>query len=167
MKKEQVIKDLLELAKGMDKKQFQELTDEIFEETLKRLLENKDPKDVTPIREILDKIFAICPDCNFVPLAYSYNDYTDIITSKDWDELIDLSERYINIETHQIPTQNDDMTIGKAKEMYKLWEEASKKCYIQEGTDKNAGDYTENCYYDIIGYDRNEDKIITKYDVNH
>lgn len=167
MTKEQVIKDLLELADGMDKKKFQELTGEIFEESLKRLLENRKPEDVTPIREIVNKIFEICPECNFVPLAYSYNDYTDIITEKDWEELIDLSEHYINIEYHQIPVQNDNMTIGKAKEMYRLWEEASKKCYVQEGTDRNGGDYTENCYYDIIGYDRKKDEIITLYDVNH
>lgn len=164
MTKEQVIKDFLELANGMDKKQFQELTDEIFKEGLKRLLDNKEPKDVTPIRPILDKIFELCPSCTFVPLAYSYNDYADIITEKDWDELVELSEEYY--EEERIPHQSDDMTIGNAKELYRLWEEASKKCNIQEGTDRNVGDYTENRYYDIIGYDKEKDEIVTHYDIN-
>lgn len=163
-KKEEIINKLFEASKGMEKKDFQKFMDEICESALDRFLADKNPKDFSSIKPIFDKIFEICPSCTFIPLAYSYNDYTDVITSKDWDELVEVSENHI---ASKIPQQNDEMTIGKAKEMYRLWEEASKKCKIQEGTDKNVGDYTENTYYDIIGYDKETNEIITLYDVNN
>ena len=160
MTKEKVVNDLLELAgPNAKKKDLQNLSKEILEDALEKLLEKKDPNDVSHIKKILDRIFELCPNCNFIPLACEYYAYSDVTVTKDFDEICEICENYMDNEEYKIPYEDDEMKLGDIKEMYSLWKEAIDKCYIQEGEEKGAADYSENYYYSLYGYYKERDKV--------
>jgi hypothetical protein len=84
-----------------------------------------------------------------------------LITAKNCDEIQDFICDLISEESpsYITPIENDDMKIGDAKEMYRLWKECIEKCNIQEGTDKGVCDYSENAHYSVYGYFKETGKI--------
>lgn len=160
MTKEKVVNDLLELAgPNAKKKDLQNLSKEILADALEKLLKNKDPNDVSHIKKILDKIFELCPKCNFIPLACEYYVYSDVTVTKDFDEISEICENYMDNEEYKIPFEDDDMKLGDIKEMNRLWQEAVEKCNIQECVEEGAADYSENCYYSVYGYYKEREKV--------
>lgn len=148
---------------GLEKDKIQKAIKELENEALKILKEAKDPFNVEGIRKYLDRIFEICPDCDFVPLAYDYNEGLSVITDKDFDELEAIST---NIKRYTIPYENDDMRYGDVKDLWECWQRAVMECNIQKGEDVGQADYTENIYYGVWGYSKTNNRIEYLDDVN-
>ena len=149
---------------GLEKDKIQKAIKELEEEALKKVKEAKDPFNVEGIQKYLDRIFEICPNCNFIPLAYDYNRDISVITDKDFDELEAIST---NIKDYIIPYENDNMRYGDVKDLWECWEKAVKYCNIQKGEDLGEADYTENIYYGIWGYLKDSKTVKYLSDVNH
>jgi hypothetical protein len=148
---------------GLEKDKIQRAIKELEKEAFKILKDAKDPFNVEGIQKYLDRIFEICPDCNFVPLAYDYNEGTTVITDKDFDELEAIST---NIKQYTIPYENDDMRYGDVKDLWECWQKSAKYCNIQKGEDAGQADYTENIYYGVWGYSKTNKKVEYLGDVN-
>lgn len=166
MKKEQIVETLVKFfGEGATKGEIQETMEEFTNSVIEKIA--KDPLDITPIKPIVDKIFSLCPKCNFIPLAYDFNDYSNLKTEKDFDEITDFITEIISENTDYIvPFEDDDMKVSEVKEMWKLWEDAVKKCYIPVGTDIDACDCIESTYYSVYGYDRKTEKITYLSEIN-
>lgn len=168
MTKEEIIDGIIELVgEKKTKKAFQKITKEIFDKALEKMLSNKDIHDISGIKKLIDRVFELCPECNFIPFAYTYNDYTDLSTEKDFDELYRLCEDYLVDKGYVLPDENEDMKIKEAKELYSILEQIVNDNNVQEGIDKGVCDYTENTFYSVYGYDRNKCEVVELCDINY
>ena len=158
MTKKDII-DYLVIFLGPDTSQqeAQETLNEITKEVLETYSKNK--RDVTPIKEIAEEIFKLCPKCNFIPLAYDYNDGTTLVTDKDFEELYDIANDNLPTNDYCIPFEDDDMKLGDIKKMWVLFDKIIKNCYIRECKLPNYCDYSEYTYYGVWGYNKKSKQI--------
>ena len=141
--------------------------DEVFNYVNKKKEEDKKKEGLSKdfIKRI-DRIFDLYPECNAIPLAYDYTDYSKVVTDNEFDELWNLCVDYIeeNYESYVTPLPNDDMKIGVAKEIEKLWKECVLMNIVEPKTED--GDYCELCHYGIYYYDKDSGQVKYECDIN-
>lgn len=141
-----------------NKKEIQKAIKELERQALKIVEESKDPYNVSNIQNLLDRIFELCPECNFIPLAYECQYGTSVETSKNFYDLEDVCDNYLDLENYYYPQVNDEMKVKEWNEILNCWMEAVHKCNIQEGTETDC-DYCSMTHYSIYGYLKETQKV--------
>jgi len=159
MNREEIIKNLIDfIGTDTSKKNVESVMKSLTEDIIKECSTSEN--SIICIKPFVDEIFKLCPKCNFIPLVYEYNDYSNLKKSKSFDNLTEFISEELLKSTHYIPPyEEDDMKIRDVKKMYKLWKEAVDKCWIQEGVEVDYCDYTEETFYSVYGYSKATDKI--------
>lgn len=127
-------------------------------------------KNADEIKDVANEIFALCPTCNFIPVAIETDSYNDFETIVDFDTIWERCCDYICDEEDNdyglvMPYQHDDMTFGDWKKVEKLWKKLIKLSGYKYSM-SHDGDYCEDYHISVDGYSKKKKKIECFYDIN-